>query len=211
MRIAFLCTAALLFTAACSEGTTAEDVPAELGAEPSATEQHMGRGDRRCRVNHWVVKDERSPFIPDHDVDLIDALVPHHQMALEMADHEVMHGTDAEVKAMAAQMKEDQAREIEQLLRMREELTGCSNVPPIPDRHMERDMMMLMQASGLEVDILFLDHMIPHHAGAVQFTHNALPNLKREDLKEMAHDVIDTQSEEIGEMHAKKHELAPAR
>ena len=80
MRLVLLCTAGTAVHRSLFGGHYSEESPAELGAEPSATEQHMGRGDRRCRINHWVVKDERSPFIRDHDVDPIDALVPHHQL-----------------------------------------------------------------------------------------------------------------------------------
>ena len=211
MRSVMLVTGALLLAGGCSQAGSTDESPAELAPDPSLNEQHLGRGEQRCWINHVVVRDERAPFTPDNDIDLIDTLVPHHQMALQMADHEIMHGTDAEVKAMAQTMKAAQMREIEDLLRMREELTGCRNVPPLRDRHMDMDMMKLEQASGIQVDILFLDHMIPHHAGAVQFTHNAIPNLKRDDLKEMAHEIIDAQSEEIGEMSAKKHALAPSQ
>jgi uncharacterized protein (DUF305 family) len=43
--------------------------------------------------------------------------------------------------------------------------------------------------------------MIPHHAGALQIAHNALPNLKEANLKKMAQTIIDSQAEEIGMIH----------
>lgn len=49
------------------------------------------------------------PFIAANDVQFIDALVPHHEMAIRMADIELQKGTRAEVKAMAQMMKDAQA------------------------------------------------------------------------------------------------------
>ena len=83
---------------------------------------------------------------------------------------------------------------------MREEITGCDFVPPLRDRHGEAEIAQLEAASGAEVDRLFLEHMIPHHASAINFSHNALPNLTRDDLREMAMSVVEDQSAEIAEM-----------
>ena len=102
---------------------------------------------------------------------------------------------------MAAKMKAEQSAEIEQLLGMREELTGCRTVRPFPDPHMERDMEKMKSMSGAELDLMFVEDMIPHHAGALAFTHNALPQLKHPELDALAHRIIDMQSMEIGHLH----------
>lgn len=64
--------------------------------------------------------------------------------------------------------------------------------------HMDADLQMMKRASGTELDRLFLEHMIPHHAGAIQIAHNALPNLEEENLQTMAMKIIESQAEEIG-------------
>lgn len=183
---------------------------------PEGATEALGRprgadGEAQCRGRTYVArKDKRSPQIPRDDVELIDTLIPHHQAALEMATMETERGTDPEVKAMAAKMKSDQAREIEELLQIRQELTGCTTVTPLPDRHMRGDMEQMMQLSGAALDLMFLENMIPHHAGAISFTHNALPNLMNPQLQEISRDVIDAQSMEIGEMHMMKERLEAA-
>jgi uncharacterized protein (DUF305 family) len=173
-----------------------EVITEELGMAGAQASQQ----GHRCRTFHIVIKDERAPFIPDNDIDLIDALVPHHEMALMMAEMEIAEGANPEVVALAQRMRDMQMQEIAELRAMREEITGCDSVPPLRDRHGDADMAELQAASGVELDRLFLEHMIPHHASAINFSHNALPNLTREDLREMAMSVVENQSAEIAEM-----------
>ena len=208
----------VLFTAlagvlGCSnaEGPAREDEQLPEGTSEALFRGNAVDGGAQCRGRMYVVrKDKRSPQIPRDDVELIDSLVPHHQAALEMATMEIERGADAEVKAMAAKMKAAQAAEIEQLLRIREELTGCTTVTRFPDTHMRRDMARMMQLSGTALDLAFLENMIPHHASAISFTHNALPNLTHPELEQIARDVIEMQSMEIGEMHMMKERLEAA-
>ena len=47
---------------------------------------------------------------------------------------------------------------------------------------------------------MFLADMIPHHAGAIEMAHRALPNLKRADLQAMAMNIVSSQAKEIGEL-----------
>lgn len=188
-----------------SPTATDEELPQEMR---EALHDDSGDGGATCRGRYYpIFKDKRSPQIPKGDVELIDTLVPHHRAAVEMADMELERGSDAEVKEMAAKMKADQSAEIEQLLKIRAELTGCTNVTKFPDPHMERDMDMMMSMSGAELDLMFVEDMIPHHAGALVFTHNALPNLKNGELDTLAHEIIDAQSMEIGHLHEIKMRL----
>lgn len=205
----FLSCAAFAFTA-CGEGGAAAPRDEEQLPQEAVQALHVGADDAgaRCRARVYpIFKDKRSPQVPRDDVELIDTLVPHHRSAIEMAQMELEHGADQEVKAMAAKMKDDQSAEIAQLLRIREELTGCQAVKPFPDPHMERDMAMMTSMHGAELDMMFVEHMIPHHAGAIVFTHNALRQLAHPELDDLAHQIIDVQSMEIGDLHRIKMRL----
>lgn len=141
------------------------------------------------------------PFIAQSDVEYIDAIVPHHEMALHMAEMEIAKGTRADVKALATRIRDAQTAEIATLKEARRQLTGQAEIPPPPtDPHMERDMNLMMSATGAEVDMMFLDDMIPHHAEGISIAHRALPSLDRTDVRQNAEDVISTQAAEIGEM-----------
>lgn len=144
------------------------------------------------------------PFIPNGDVQYIDAIVPHHQMALDMAQMELDKGTRAEVKALVQRIKDAQTVEIALLKRARQTLTGQAEIPPPPtDAHMQQDMAtMQAMTAGPDVDAMFLTDMIPHHAEGISIAHRALPNLSRTDVRQNASEVVATQAKEIGEMQA---------
>ena len=46
------------------------------------------------------------------DKAFIDAMIPHHQMAIKAAELELAHGTHARLRSLALSIIEDQAREI---------------------------------------------------------------------------------------------------
>lgn len=144
--------------------------------------------------------DDEMDMVLDDDVEFIDFFVNHHTMAIEMADMVIERGERAEVKAFAQRIKDAQTAEINQMRDAREELTGDPDSPEMEDPHGELDMSRMMSASGAQLDALFLENMLPHHAGGVQMAHNALPNLERSDMRTLAESIIEMQSNEIEEI-----------
>ena len=143
------------------------------------------------------------PLTNTTDVQFIDMMVPHHQMATMMAEQVLARGSRADVKAFAQKAKDDQTREVAQMKAIRSEIAGSDAVPPPPpDPHMDTEMAMMMQMSGAELDHMFLEDMIPHHAGAISVAHRAKNSLQRGDMKELAKMIFDMQSKEIWELHA---------
>jgi len=53
---------------------------------------------------------------------------------------------------------------------------------------------------AMEIDQIFIDSMIPHHASIVAMAQAALPRLADERLRAIAQTIVDTQSAEIGEL-----------
>lgn len=203
----------LLGAAACTTG--AEGAPSlagdEVAQEAAGALSSSDRldGGTTCRGRqYWTCKDNRTPQHPRGDVELIDTLVPHHRMAVHMAEMEIERGSDPEAKAMAERVKRDQTDEIARLLAIRSRLQeGCSEVPDLRDSHMEEGMEEMMEMSGAALDLMFVDDMIPHHAGALQFTHYALPKLHDAELIAIANNVLDAQAMEVGELHMMKQRL----
>jgi uncharacterized protein (DUF305 family) len=150
--------------------------------------------------NSSEVESVSPPPIPADDVDLIDNLVPHHQMAIQMADVEVSNGTRQDVKEMAQMMKIAQQEEIVKMQNIRAELVGSDRIAAMRDPHGEQDLAELQAATGADVDRLFLENMIPHHAGAVSLAHRAFDNLTNPELRNMAHMAVVAQTREMNEM-----------
>ena len=64
----------------------------------------------------------------------------------------------------------------------------------------EMDMGKLRKARGRNFDRMFLQMMIPHHAGAVMMADEALKVTARPQLRKLSHAIISSQSREIGHM-----------
>jgi uncharacterized protein (DUF305 family) len=149
-----------------------------------------------------VQGDRRIPYTPTTDRQFVEFFIMHHQMAIDMAEHEVAHGSAADVKAMAQAVIDAQTAEVETLMTVRAELDGAVDPPP-EDPHAVAEMEAMEGMSGAELDAMFLLEMIPHHASALGPAHRALPYLENASLKEMAAAIIAAQAKEIGELRAR--------
>jgi uncharacterized protein (DUF305 family) len=166
----------------------------------------MGAGEDHAsasagRADFGLEGDRRVPLTPKDDVTFIGFFVPNHQMAIEMADHVIAHGSDPRVKAMATTMKETQGGEIELILRKREEFAGSAEPEPMPtDPHAMEEMEEMMQLESTELDKMFLREMIVHHSTALPTSHRAKPHVRDAELRELADAMFDDQAREVGEM-----------
>jgi uncharacterized protein (DUF305 family) len=55
-------------------------------------------------------------------------------------------------------------------------------------------------------DRQFIDHMIPHHAMAIRSAQHMISDSERQELRELADDIVESQSEQIGRMRAWREE-----
>lgn len=125
----------------------------------------------------------------------------HHESAIEMARYEAKNGTRPEVREIARKMADAQSAENTKLEPIaREGGHADHKSDPMMEKHLMQDMQELKAARGAEVDRLFLVHMTDHHAQGVDMTRRSLPNLKRDDLRRMAQQMIDDQTREIAQM-----------
>lgn len=153
------------------------------------------------RADFGLVGDLRISLTPDSDLTFIDFFVPHHRAAIDMANEEIARGGSAEVKAMATMMRDAQTAEVDTMTAARKALTGAAEPDEPPhDQHMMDDMAAMHDMSGAELDQMFLEEMIPHHAAALPTSHRANPHLTRPELKTLADKMFVAQGEEIGEM-----------
>ena len=121
----------------------------------------------------------------DEQVAYIDAIVPHHQIALIRADEALAKANRAGTRRVAQRMKDDQGREIERFRSIRRELAGSSETPPA--------MTPQPIPAGPEFDRMFYQMMVPHHQGAIDVSTLAHGSNVRAVLDSLAHHTIEEQ------------------
>jgi uncharacterized protein (DUF305 family) len=144
-----------------------------------------------------------------YDLQFIDTMTNHHQGAIEMAEMALKKSNNAELRAFAQKIIDDQKKEIAQMKDWREKWYAGKpeavnmQMPGMMDsmKMMAGDEMKKMEtASGKDFDVHFLDMMTPHHAGAVTMAKEALARAEHPEIKTLANQVIKEQEAEIKEM-----------
>ena len=163
---------------------------------------------------------------PYHDASraFIDVMIPHHEVAIMMAEHQIGMSKSEAVKAMARKMAADQRREIAQLREARRALFGADSAR-VP---MMRAMMQMMGMEHMhdsaaqhgphpgrampgmpgampgmmpgDHDRMFLEHMISHHRDGIDMSVLAEDSQAAARVKQLATTIRVGQEREITEM-----------
>jgi uncharacterized protein (DUF305 family) len=138
------------------------------------------------------------------DKAFIDAMVPHHQGAIAMAEVALKNAEHEQIKELSRNIISSQQAEIEELKAIKEEEFGTSNVPMEMSQEQMRSMGMMMNPQELAnkepFDRAFIDAMIPHHQSAIEMSQVALDKSDNPKIKELAENIISAQQQEIEEM-----------
>lgn len=140
------------------------------------------------------------------DVHFLGMMVPHHQQAIDMSD--VLLGSDvddAKVRDLAQRIKDGQERENEQMRAWADEW-GIEKDMEHHSTHIANGMFhpeQLEQFEALRGDELrtaFLEMMHFHHNHVIKMTQDEVDRGGYEPLREMAKEMIEVQTAEMGEM-----------
>ena len=140
------------------------------------------------------------------DLRFIDAMIPHHEGAVEMAEVALKNAEHEEVRQLAEDIVSTQRAEIELLRGIRERESGPAE-PTMGMPEGEMNGMIGMTdprelANPEPFDRAFIDAMIPHHQSAIGMAEVALRESKNEEIRSLAQDIVDAQRREIGQMAA---------
>ena len=140
------------------------------------------------------------------DLRFIDAMIPHHEGAVEMAEVALKNAEHEEVRQLAEDIVSTQRAEIERLRGIRERESGPAEpAMGMPEGGMNGMMGMTDPrelANAEPFDRAFIDAMIPHHRSAIEMAEVALRESKNEEIRSLAQDIVDAQRKEIGQMGA---------
>ena len=147
------------------------------------------------------------------DERFIDAMVPHHQGAIAMAEVALDNAEHEEIKELSRNIISSQQAEIEELKSIKKEEFGTSNVPMEMSEQQMRGMGMMMEPQELankeHFDKAFIDAMIPHHQGAIEMAEVAYRESEIPEIKELAGNIVSAQQEEIEQMQGWRKEWYP--
>jgi uncharacterized protein (DUF305 family) len=142
----------------------------------------------------------------------IDAMVPHHQAAVDMAEVALENAGHEELRQLAEDVVSAQEAEIERLDQIREREFGSAESP---SKMSEMDMQMMGMTDPQKLarqrpfDKAFIDAMIPHHRSAVAMAEVALAESENPEIKGVAQDIADAQRREIEQMQQWRREWYP--
>lgn len=213
LLVVVLTIAAIAF-AACNQTTSNGNSAANHGGMHNGSSNSMNHNSMPMNPNmsgmdHGSMQSSPNAASQPYDLQFIDTMTNHHQGAIEMAEMALKKSNNAELRAFAQKIIDDQKKEIAQMKDWREKWYAGKpeavnmQMPGMMDsmKMMAGDEMKKMEtASGKDFDVHFLDMMTPHHAGAVTMAKEALARAEHPEIKTLANQVIKEQEAEIKEM-----------
>ena len=143
----------------------------------------------------------------------IDAMVPHHQGAIAMAQVALKNAEHEQIKELSRNIVSTQQAEIEELKSIKNEKFGTSTVPVEMTSKQMRGMGVMMDPQRLAkrepFDEAFIDAMIPHHQSAIGMAGVANEKSKNPRIKELAQNITSAQKREIEQMRGWRREWYP--
>jgi uncharacterized protein (DUF305 family) len=142
----------------------------------------------------------------------IDAMVPHHQGAVEMAEVALENAEHQQIRDLSEDIVSAQEAEIEELKTIKKEQYGTSEVP-MEMSAQEMQMMGMTDPQELAnkepFDKAFIDAMIPHHQSAIEMANVALEESKNPQIRQIAEDIVSAQMREISQLQRWRQQWYP--
>jgi uncharacterized protein (DUF305 family) len=145
------------------------------------------------------------------DTMFAQAMIPHHQQAVEMAELAETRAADPELKRLASQIRAAQDPEIKTMTAWLTSWGQPTMMPSgghdmggmhggMPGMMSDADMAKLKASTGKDFDKQFVQMMIDHHKGAIQMAKDEQANGSDPDAKALAGRIIESQQAEIDSM-----------
>lgn len=140
------------------------------------------------------------------DQHFIVQMIPHHEGAIEMAKIALAKSKRPEILSLANGIIEAQESEIDAMRSWYESWFGSA--PPeggMGMMHMggmEGDVEALQRVPAAEFDREFMLQMIPHHEMAIMMAQMLLAATERDEMKQLADNIITSQAREIQMMRS---------
>ena len=142
----------------------------------------------------------------------IDAMVPHHKGAVDMAEVALENADHEEIRSLAEDIVSAQEAEIEELKSIKQQEFGTSEVP----MEMSQEEMQMMGMRDPEAlankdpfDKAFIEAMIPHHESAIEMAQFAYQKSDNSEIRGLAEGIVEAQTREITQMEGWRKQWYP--
>jgi uncharacterized protein (DUF305 family) len=126
-------------------------------------------------------------------------MVPHHEQAIVMSDLALKNSSNPEVMALATEIKNAQAPEIERMKSWGDLEVGSHAGHGMSGMLSDDELKELESATGPEFDQLFLTGMIKHHEGAIDMA-EMVTDSRNQEVSALAKQIVKAQKAEIALM-----------
>ncbi len=123
-------------------------------------------------------------------------MVPHHEQAIVMSDLALKNSSNPEVMALATEIKNAQAPEIERMKSWGDLEVGSHAGHGMSGMLSDDELKELESATGPEFDQLFLTGMIKHHEGAIDMA-EMVTDSRNQEVSTLAKQIVKAQKAEI--------------
>lgn len=138
------------------------------------------------------------------DQHFITQMVPHHEGAIAMAKVALERSERSEIRSLAGDIIGAQKKEITDMRAWHDSWFGSfpsnGGMGGMHMQGMEGDLDVLRSVPEAEFDREFIDQMIPHHEMAIMMAQMLQASTDRAEMKELAENIIASQSQEIATM-----------
>ncbi|MBF8252261.1 MAG: DUF305 protein [Actinobacteria bacterium] len=144
------------------------------------------------------------------DIMFLEMMIPHHQQAIDMSIVAIAKSKDAELIALATDIKEGQSAEIIKMESWLDQANVGSGMGHSMGHSMggsmggmltEAELSTLNAASGKNFDLLWLKGMTDHHDGAIHMS-QMIEDAKNSEIKRFGEDIVRDQTAQIEQMKA---------
>lgn len=147
------------------------------------------------------------------DESFIDAMVPHHQGAVEMAEVALDNAEHDEIRQLSENIIAAQEAEIKELKDIKQEEFGTSRVPMDANSGQMKGMGLAADPRSLAdekpFDKAFIGNMLPHHRSAIQMANVALEKSDNQQIKDLAEEIARAQEREISQLQTWRDQWYP--
>jgi uncharacterized protein (DUF305 family) len=128
----------------------------------------------------------------------LQMMIPHHQQAIDISDLALTKSEDAELLALAKNIRDEQAAEIVKMKAWLDAAGADLEMDHSASHSMsgmlsDSELAALDKASGKSFDVLWLKAMTGHHTGAIDMA-AMIENAKSAEIKSFGQGIVASQS-----------------